>query len=210
MTRGARLRSRREALGWSLGQVAERTRIPIGHLEALEEDREVNLPAGPWATRYLAMLTELYGLPPDPVPDAAEVTHPVRRAGLPLRTVRLLATVSVLALVSAVCLQIWREPSLVPGLEQALAPPPDMPDQRVHVATRRTVWLTVTIDGVVVHDRETPGGFEKTFEARDEVTVTFPAADAVRLRYNGQSIVPLGRRTTPRTVRFVDDAEPGA
>ena len=66
MTRGARLRARRDFLGLSLEEVSMRTRIPLVHLAALEEDRQADLPAGPYADRYTQMLEEVYGLPPEP------------------------------------------------------------------------------------------------------------------------------------------------
>ena len=209
MTRGERLRARREALGWSHSDVSQRTRIPVAHLKALEADDGSGLPPGPWAERYAATLQELYGLPVDEAPAEVELTHPVRRAGLPLRTVRAMALVSVVALFGALGVQVWQKPSLVPGLEDALAPVPEDADQHLTVQTRRTIRLKVWVDGELAHDAETPGGSKHTFDARDEIVVEVPATDAVRLRYNDEGIVPLGRRNTPRTLRFVDD-EAGA
>ncbi|MFT4625847.1 MAG: transcriptional regulator with XRE-family HTH domain [Myxococcota bacterium] len=209
MTEGVRLRGRREELGWAIADVAQRTRIPLAHLEAIEEDRRGDIPAGPWADRYRATLERLYGLPHTPAPDLVEVTHPVRRAGLPLRTVRLLAAVTVLALLGALALQLWTEPSLVPGLEGVLTPAAELPDQHLRITTRRNLRLTVTVDGEVALDRECPGGSVHEFDALNEIVVTVPATEAVQLRYNGEGIIPLGRRTTPRVLRFVDDGEPG-
>ena len=182
-----------------------RTRIPLVHLAALEEDRQADLPAGPYADRYTQMLEEVYGLPPEPRPEPVELTHPVRRAGLPLHTVRVLAAVSVLGLAAAMVLQVWAQPSQVPGLEEALGPSLEGADQRVTIKTHRNVHLTVRVDGVVVHDRETAGNVKKTFEGRDEVSVTVPATKDVMIWYNGSLIEPQGRQVTPRTLRFVDD-----
>ena len=205
---GARLRARREALGWTLSEVSQRTRIAIVHIEALEVDRAMDLPPGPLAASYVATLEALYGLSPSATRSHAELTNPVVRAGLPLQFVRALAVVSVVMLFGALGAQIWRQPSLVPGLEQALTPLPSVADQHVHITALRSVRMTVEVDGDMVYNRLAAGGEKLEFSGHDSVVVLVPATDAVRIEYNGQSILPLGRRATPRTLVFADDSEP--
>ena len=53
MGQGPAIRARRLALGRSLEDVSAATRIPVQHLESLEEDRPEDLPAGPYAAVWL-------------------------------------------------------------------------------------------------------------------------------------------------------------
>jgi hypothetical protein len=204
VTPGAALRARREALGQTLAEVASATRIPLEHLRAIEADKMDALPAGPYASAYVAALEEHLG-----VTVTVEPAPPPPLTGPPLRFVRWIALTSLAAMVAAIGWQVAasRGASLpaVPA-----EPPAPVRDQHLVVTTRRTVDLAVTVDGEERLRRQVPGGQTLTFDAFDRIEVAVPAVDAVRLEHNGRLIVPQGRQDHPRTLVFVDDAGAGA
>ena len=106
----AQLRPAREKKGMTLGELSRATNIPMAHLRALEDGRADTLPSGPYVSGYLRTIAEVLDMPP---PDSRELTHPVRRAGMPLGVVRLLAWGSVLALLAAAWANL--NGGLVPG-----------------------------------------------------------------------------------------------
>ncbi len=207
MSTGERLRARRLELGLSLDEVAERTRIPRSYLEVIEADQLHRLPPGSYESGHRRSLEQLYAILEAPAPVPTELTHPVLRAGLPLGTVRLVALGSIAALLGTLGLQLWRDPGIIPGLEAALAPLVPVRDQVVTVEALRTVRIRAWEDGELVHDSKLPGGEELVLEAHARIALEVPATDAIRLRYNGERVVPLGRRTAPRRLFFVDDLE---
>ncbi|NCG22234.1 MAG: hypothetical protein GWP91_24725, partial [Rhodobacterales bacterium] len=57
------IRTKRQATGQTVEEVSERTRIPVAHLIAIEDERLQDLPAGPYASAYLRTLETHLGLP---------------------------------------------------------------------------------------------------------------------------------------------------
>jgi transcriptional regulator with XRE-family HTH domain len=206
MTTGGRIRERREALGLSREQVAERTRIPLAQVEAVEEDRRDRVPPGPYWAAYVRTIESLLGL--EPSEAEPELTHPLARAGLPLGTVRLLAAFSVAFALGLTALGFLRSPEVV---TQWLPDPPeaDPRDQRVELRARRTVQVRARQDGQLVFDGPLVGGQALDLAAKDRVELLVDSVGAVSIQYNGQSIVPLSDQRKPRTLVFVDDLQPG-
>ena len=64
---GEQLRRAREARGIALETVAEATRIPRHHLEALERSELEALPSGPFAKGYIEAYTRFLGVDPRPI-----------------------------------------------------------------------------------------------------------------------------------------------
>ncbi len=69
---GARLRAAREALGVDLRHVAAETRIPLRHLQAIENDQFEGLPSRAYAIGFSRTFAKAVGL------DPAEITDAVR------------------------------------------------------------------------------------------------------------------------------------
>ena len=69
---GTILRKTREAKGLTLDQVASETRIPVRHLEVMEEGDFANLPARTYATGFARTYAKMLGL------DAEEIVAKVR------------------------------------------------------------------------------------------------------------------------------------
>lgn len=67
---GSRLRSAREALGLSLQDVCDRTKVTIRHLEAIEAGAFRNLPGKPYAVGFSRSYAQAVGLNRDEIADA--------------------------------------------------------------------------------------------------------------------------------------------
>ncbi|MEQ1566000.1 MAG: helix-turn-helix transcriptional regulator [Myxococcota bacterium] len=200
MIRGATLRARRETLGLSLAQVAHATRIPLVHLESLEEERLDELPAGPYAQAYTRAVSRYLGLDPSSSEDAspAPATPP---QGAPLWVVRAMAGTSVVALVLLLTSLAWERlrPQL-PAMPIATGP-----THTLELTARKPTPLRVWVDGVQVVDRKVKEGEQVRFEASDMIEVDVAATSHVRLSWNGAVVVPQGRIDVPRRLRFVQD-----
>lgn len=64
---GEKLRSRREELGYSLKDAAERTRIRKSYIESLESDDFSNLPGKAYVTGFIKVYAGYLGLDPEPL-----------------------------------------------------------------------------------------------------------------------------------------------
>ncbi len=190
------LRARREALGLDLARLADETRIPIGHLRAIEEGRLEDLPAGPYREGWVRAYRERLGV--DDAPSMAQVPPP---AALPLDAARWAAVASVLGLV---LLAGWSLMDRTGG-----AVPVGVPDQLVTVEARVNTQVRVEVDGLLVHDGVLTRGERVEASGRDEVVVELPAVGNVRLTYQGKRVEPQGNQDMPRRLVFVDDGEGG-
>lgn len=192
---GEQLRQAREARGWSLEEVARRTRIGVEHLSAIEEGRDDELPEGPWRTSWIRALCE--ELEVDEPILYVEVPEPA----VPLHIVRLIGITTLFAVIGLYSWHRWGS-NLQPTTEPTA---PRERDQHVEVQARRNVRVAVWVDGEAVHDGVMKGGDRQAFDAFDHVAVEVGAVDAVKLRYNGRAIVPQGRQDAPRRLEFIDD-----
>ncbi|MFC4254478.1 DUF4115 domain-containing protein [Altererythrobacter xixiisoli] len=121
---GARLKAAREAQGLSMQQLAEETRIPQRHLEAMEDDRFIALPGRTYALGFARTYAKLVELDPEQVAEEVRIQlnrnappEPVRspafEPGDPTRVPsRGLLWLVVLAVVVALGLAIAFLPSL--------------------------------------------------------------------------------------------------
>jgi cytoskeletal protein RodZ len=145
---GGQLRAAREAQGLSLGEIAERTRIPTRHLAAIENDDHQGLPAATYSSGFVKTYARMLGLEAQELAQQfrAELTEAAPRLSYqevyqpadPARTPsRGLAWISVLvAVVLVLGFLYWRgmrseDPIAVasapPAQSPAAAPPPAQP-----------------------------------------------------------------------------------
>lgn len=204
-----RLRALRVRAGVSLDEVAERTGLPVAHVEALEHARVDQLPAGPYVAAYYRLVLGVVGgaVEVDEVPEPPPDPPRARALWIP----RIAAFIAVFALIGAMAWQV-RERGMagVRVVAQALAPAPPRPhDLEVRLTARRDTRLRVVADGEVALDGPVAPGESHAFHARARIEVEVPAAEAVAIEYNGQPVVPQGRQGTPRKLVFVDDLAPG-
>lgn len=76
---GAKLRARREAEGLSLNEIANRTRVPIRHLEAIEASEYTALPGSTYTIGFTKSYAKALGL--DDVAIAAEIRAELEQGG---------------------------------------------------------------------------------------------------------------------------------
>ncbi len=196
---GEQLRRAREARGWSIDRLARHTRIGAAHIRAIESDRFDELPEGPYRTAWIRILCEELGVeePSEPL----ELPRPV----VSLQTVRLIGLGTLFA---ALGLFVWIRWGPEPGALGSTHTPARSRDQRVEITALRNVDVQVWVDGQPVLHTKLPGGKKEVFEAYTRVEVEVGEVQAVRLRYNGMTIVPQGRQDAPRRLEFIDDGAP--
>jgi flagellar biosynthesis protein FlhG len=78
---GAVLRSVREALGIELREIAERSKIGMAYLQAIEDDRFAKLPAAVYVRGFLGEYARLLGLEPERVKDTYLERYKAARPG---------------------------------------------------------------------------------------------------------------------------------
>jgi hypothetical protein len=195
------LQGRREALGLTLPAVAAELRIPIAHLEAFEAGRYEAIPSGPYAHAYWKALEDAYNVAEDGEGISPDLPPAPR---IPVGWVRVIAGVSAIAAVLAMAIHVSARGA--PGAPRpAPAPAVAQADQHLVLQARQTVDLVVRVDGETVTRRQVPGGERLKFHAHDRIEVDVPAVDAVKLEFNGETIVPQGRQDVPRRLVFEDE-----
>lgn len=199
-TRGPALRTRREEHGLTLEEVADATRIPLEHLKAIEEGRPADLPDGPYAEAYLRTLEDHLDVP---LGDAASRPSSPPDPGLPLWAVRWLAAASVLIVFGTVAWQTWK-PNLDGGASD-IEPEVAAVSREVKITPRKTTHLKVMVDDEIEYDGKVANGKSLTFAGADRVSVDVRSVEAVRIQYDGATIVPQGRQDAPRKLVFIDD-----
>jgi hypothetical protein len=200
---GARIRARRLALGQSLDEVARATKIPVAHLEALEDERPHDLPPGPYAAAYTRAVVRHLGLDADSSEeDDGQRVVGASSAGAPLWLVRTMAIVSLVALLAVVGSATWER------FRPVVTAPPQAAeaDQKLVIEARRSTRLKVAVDGGEAEEKAVAGGDRLELAARERLEVDLQAIGDVRLEWNGEAVVPQGRQDAPRRLVFVDDA----
>lgn len=198
---GDELRARREALGYSIAAVAAATKIPVRYLQALEEGRIGDLPAGPYAAAYTRAVSAFLGVG-TPEVDGGDSQDARPAPPAPLWFVRgtATATLSLLGI-----LVLWFTAVLV---SQALSQNVASPTQQVEVSARRRATNVVVTSA---DDRQAKPvmvvGKDAPIVMRGPViTVEADAVGSLSVKWNGAEVRPRGRTSGPRVLRFVDDA----
>jgi hypothetical protein len=196
---GALLKARREELGLTLEEVSRRTRIPVSHLAAIEEERLRDLPPGPYVGGWVRAYCDLLEIEGDiTVP---EVTADVGARQVPLWGVRAVALGAVIVLMALLGANVLRA-----GVE-AFPRPDDGTVADVHVRLRaeQAGRFRVEVDDRVALDRVLAPGDTHEFAGRHRVVVDVPAVEAARVTYRDEEIVPQGRQDSRRRLVFEDD-----
>lgn len=203
-----RLKALRLQAGLSLDTVAERTGLPVAHVEALEQGQIDELPAGPYVGAYYRLVRGVVGGAVLEEDDPALDPEPPPEPTLPLWVVRGIAFAAVAA---AVGLFVWwastwdLEGAVDAAGEMVAGEPSVGADQVVVLTARREAYFRVLVDGESVLDGRLPPAASRTFRAHDRIVVEVEGAEDARIEYNGQPIVPQGRQGVPRRLVFVDD-----
>lgn len=212
---GERLRGAREARGVSLDHAAETTRIPPGHLEALERDAPPEEFPEPWYARtFLREYARFLGLRSKPLVDDYRGRYPrpeVSPIGyLPLERRRpsgwlrpALVVLAGAALIAITVVVARREPlpdlaadrpsfpasaSPDPVRSQPAEPTPSVPDEvvlRVRVVDAPS-WIQLSRDGEVEFSETFLPGYARTFRADRRLDLELGNAPAVQLTLAGR------------------------
>ena len=223
---GDKLREAREAKGMTLAEIANVTRIPMRHLESIEQGQLDGMPSPTYAIGFAkayarvvgldekAIGLEMRGNPALPVAPATdyeryEVGDPKR---LPSRGVVLVAGAIAVALLLGVA--IWFGSGLIGrGGETAAIAPSETPSAAATPAPAPTpvsggqVTLTATDDvWLRIYDATGKVLFEKQMKAGDKYDVPADAnnpminvgrPDKVQVLLNGSAVAPLGDGSRP-------------
>ncbi|QJU59547.1 helix-turn-helix domain-containing protein [Sphingomonas sp. AP4-R1] len=197
-TVGGQLRAAREAQGLSLGEIAERTRIPTRHLTALENDDHQGLPAATYSTGFVKTYARMLGLDGQELAQQfrGELTHAAPRIAYqevyqpadPARTPsRGLVWVSLLAVVVLVLgFLYWRGMHSEDPVAVASAPPAESPAPALPAAKPQAPAATptpATAGGPAVLTAESPvwlrvtDGDGKLFEGMLDTGKSFTVPD---------------------------------
>ncbi|OYY71845.1 helix-turn-helix domain-containing protein [Sphingomonas sp. 28-63-12] len=221
-TAGERLREYREAQGLTLAEVAARTRVPIRHLEAIEQSNYAGLPSHTYSVGFAKAYARAIGM--DEVPIARDVRSQadlVRRPPeyqpyemqdprrLPPRGVAMAgAVVAVLVLIAV---GLWYGTTLFRGDGQpapavasterapapvVVAPPaPAAPaNGQVTLTATDVVWLRVyDADGKSLFENELKAGERYEVPAdANRPMINVGRPDKLQVTVNGSSVPPLG------------------
>ena len=214
------LRYERERRGWSLDDVANRTRIPRQYIEALEDGNHDILPPGPFFRGYLRQYLEFLG-EQDPEEERTEaeqdvvdqtIEEQVARAtsqamessqGVPLTRLVLAGFVLTIAIVLA--LQVQQRLNAPPVATAAGEIIPLGPPHKVRVYAVEDVDMEVTIDGKVAYNDRLRGTKGAEFEATNRLELDISDLTRVRLHYNDKRIEPLGSLSRGRRLVFIHE-----
>ena len=214
------LRYERERRGWSLDDVANRTRIPRQYIEALEDGNHDILPPGPFFRGYLRQYLEFLG-EQDPEEERTEaeqdvvdqtIEEQVARAtsqamessqGVPLTRLVLAGFVLTIAIVLA--LQVQQRLNAPPIATAAGEIIPLGPPHKVRVYAVEDVDMEVTIDGKVAYNDRLRGTKGAEFEATNRLELDISDLTRVRLHYNDKRIEPLGSLSRGRRLVFIHE-----
>ena len=216
---GAFLRSKREERGIALEEMAEKTRIPLRYLSALEEDRLDALPGKVYERLFIRTYADLVGINVEELGrQFKEIQNTLelkvrpedeRRSPFLKRGIYALGFLTV-ALVAALIF-FRREPeqparpepeaipNLVPAqasdsfIPQLPAAPLQLQSLSLELETTESNWVKISADDKTVFEAELQPGEKKTFAAEQRLKLTLGRAWGAQLRVNGQRLKKLGR-----------------
>lgn len=213
---GTWLRRQRELRGVDLHDIAERSKISLRYLEAMEEDRFDILPGPIFAKGFLREYARHVGLSPDDVvnhflavhqPPAgdAEPAVPRERSGRGLVQILLLALAAMLLLGLIAVLTYWAErrrertaaeqppPIAAPvALRAATSSPP--PEERSRAPLELTLdfvedcWVELVIDGTRRIAELRVQGESLQLQAQQAIQLELGNAKGVQAQLNGQPL----------------------
>jgi cytoskeleton protein RodZ len=216
---GDKLREAREAQGMTLADIASRTRVPMRHLEAIENGDYSGLPSPTYAIGFAKSYARVVGLderviaaevrnnPHLPLAPATdyEAYQPGDPKRLPSPGLAMVAgAIGVLVLIAVI---IWYGTSLFRGSEAPVATPPEntiaaapeptptpVSGGQVTLIATGSVWLKI-------HDATGKTLIEKTMTPGERYDVPADAngpmidvgrADQIQVTVNGSAVAPLG------------------
>lgn len=230
-TAGERLQDARESLGLSLAEIAERTRVPIRHLEGIEKSDFSTLPSPTYAIGFAKAYARAVGL------DEAMIGREIRGTGHVTRAVpqyqplepndpkrlppRGLAMVgAVVALIAVIGLILVYGVGLFDGgdatsglaveqtapVRETAAPAPAparAPTQQVVLSATDIVWLRIyTAEKTLFESEMQPGDRYEVPQDAVRPMINIGRPDKLTVTVNGNVVAPLG--TGERAIKDVE------
>ncbi|MBA4048102.1 MAG: DUF4115 domain-containing protein [Sphingomonas sp.] len=226
-TAGERLHDARESLGLSLAEIAERTRVPIRHLEGIEKSDFSSLPSPTYAVGFAKAYARAVGLDEAMIGREIRGTGPVARPApqyqplepndpkrLPPRGLAMVgAAVALLAIIGLILIYgvgLFDGGDAAPELaveqaapvRQATAPAPVTAPQVVLSATD-VVWLRIyTADKTLFESEMQPGDRYEVPPDAVRPMINIGRPDKLTVTVNGAAVAPLG--TGDRAIKDVE------
>ncbi|MCI0329419.1 MAG: DUF4115 domain-containing protein [candidate division Zixibacteria bacterium] len=217
---GAFLRSKREERGIALEEMAERSRIPLRYLSALEEDRLDALPGKVYERLFIRTYADMVGVNVDELsrqfkeiqntlelkvrPEDEHRSPFLKRAIFALGFLTIVLVAALLFTREEQEPSAQSEPDVIPNLVPAqtvdtavpsppVAAPPEPQGLNLELETTETNWVKISADDRPVFEAELKPGEKKAFTADKKLKLTLGRAWGAQLRVNGQRLKKLGR-----------------
>ena len=215
------LRHERERRGWTLDDVATRTRIPRPYLEALEDGNHDVLPPGPFFRGYLRQYLEFLGhsdSSEEPSADGADdldkrieqsvaqATSAALDSNQRVPLIRLAIAGFLITLVVTLGFSVYQRLTATPTTTVNGVVVPAGPPHIVRIKAIEDVHMAVTTDGTLAYDKTLRGGSTLDFKAVSRMDLEIADLTRVRLRYNDKRIEPLGSLSRGRRLVFMHEA----
>ena len=215
------LRHERERRGWTLDDVASRTRIPRPYLEALEDGNHDVLPPGPFFRGYLRQYLEFLGhseSSEEPSADGADdldkrieqsvaqATSAALDSNQRVPLIRLAIAGFLITLVVTLGYSVYQRLTATPTTTVNGVVVPAGPPHIVRIKAIEDVHMAVTTDGTLAYDKTLRGGSTLDFKAVSRMDLEIADLTRVRLRYNDKRIEPLGSLSRGRRLVFMHEA----
>ena len=215
------LRHERERRGWTLDDVASRTRIPRPYLEALEDGNHDVLPPGPFFRGYLRQYLEFLGhsessnepsnvgaddLDKRIEQSVAHATSAALDSNQRVPMVRLGIAGFLITLVVTLGFSVYQRLTATPTTTINGVVVPAGPPHIVRIKAIEDVHMAVTTDGTLAYDKTLRGGSTLDFKAISRMDLEIADLTRVRLQYNDKRIEPLGSLSRGRRLVFMHEA----
>lgn len=140
-------------------------------------------------------------LDPATVPEATATGPAVPGSRTRRRATRLAALGALITVMVLLGVQLTRE--LWPAGEEAVG---EAPDQHVSVAVVEPRRARIDVDGRRALDGQLKPGPARQFDGHDRISVELETLEGVTVGFAGRTLTPLGARSRPRRLVFIDDA----
>ncbi len=212
------LRYERERQGWSLDDIANRTRIPRTYLEALENGDHEVLPPGPFFRGYLRQYLEFLGADDTERTEAEQsaldtqiegsvalATSAAMATSQHIPLVRLVITGFVITIAIVLIQQVGHRIATQGTVGPDGTPLPAGPPHHLNIYAIDDVRLTVHADDEPPVKHTLRGTRSLSVDARHRLGIDISDLGRVSLTYNKEHIEPLGSVNRKRRLVFMHE-----
>lgn len=217
------MKSKREERGLALEEMAEKTRIPLRYLSAIEEDRLDQLPGKVYERLFIRTYSDVVGVNVDElarefreIQNTLELkVHPEDETRSPMLKRGILALVVLAVFLVAVLLLTRKDGKEPAGRPEAsemvpnLVPVPPSDTTAVQAAAQKEPeglkldveateenWVRLSADDRTIFEGVLGAGEKKSIEAENKIKLSLGRAWAVNLTLNGHPLKKLAKEGT--------------